>query len=70
MVSTSSSLTEAEWDVIAASSESRNLVKDMAHLVVSSGYKDGWKFVVWHMKPLWSKYLWLCASHIKSGGKL
>ena len=66
----SSSLTEQEWDVIAASHESRNLVKDMAHLVATSNYKDGWRFVVWYMHPLWSKYLWLCAGHLQEGGEL
>ena len=63
-------LTESEWDEIAASHESRRLVKDMARLVVASDYKDGYKAVMWYMKPLWAKYLWLCANHIKEGGKL
>ena len=70
MVSTSLSLTEREWDVVAASHENRRLVKDMAGLVASSNYKEGWKFVAYNMDSLWARYLWICAAHIREGNKL
>jgi len=63
-------LTEREWDVIAASPESRALVKDMARLLVASNYKDGWKFVSFNMERHWSIYLYICALHIREGGTL
>lgn len=70
MVYNSRPLNDAEWDVIAASHENRRLVKDMAELVASSNYKDGWKFVCHYMDSLWARYLWLCAAHLREGGKL
>jgi hypothetical protein len=70
MVSTSSSLTEAEWDVIAASHESRRLVHDMAKLLVASNYRDGWKFVSFNMEGYWTTYLYMCALHVREGGTL
>ena len=63
-------LTEREWDVIAASHESRNLVHDMAKLLVSSKYNEGWRFVGFNMEGYWSIYLYMCARHIREGGKL
>lgn len=63
-------LTDLEWDVIAASHESRGLVQDMARLLVSSNYRDGWKFVGFNMERYWTTYLYMCARHIREGGKL